>query len=149
MLINNDTQKARQAMSPYQTLDWNVDPDGVLLLRLNRPEQLNAFTVEMANELVDAFHAVALKEGGVSDGVPGLRSQHGEGYYAAFIRDPDGNLVELFSFNGCVDDADALKYLVAYPGSEGRGGGFSIDMAATYAKWRAATQTGVKQPVHA
>ncbi len=55
MLINNDTQKARQAMSPYQTLDWNVDPDGVLLLRLNRPEQLNAFTVEMANELVDAF----------------------------------------------------------------------------------------------
>ncbi|WP_375184880.1 crotonase/enoyl-CoA hydratase family protein [Aquabacterium sp.] len=42
-------------MSPYQTLDWNVDPDGVLLLRLNRPEQLNAFTVEMANELVDAF----------------------------------------------------------------------------------------------
>lgn len=55
MLINNDTQKARQAMSPYQTLDWNVDADGVLLLRLNRPEQLNAFTVEMANELVDAF----------------------------------------------------------------------------------------------
>lgn len=55
MLINNDTQKARQAMSLYQTLDWNVDPDGVLLLRLNRPEQLNAFTVEMANELVDAF----------------------------------------------------------------------------------------------
>ncbi|MFN3887824.1 MAG: crotonase/enoyl-CoA hydratase family protein [Aquabacterium sp.] len=42
-------------MSPYQTLDWNVDADGVLLLRLNRPEQLNAFTVEMANELVDAF----------------------------------------------------------------------------------------------
>ncbi len=55
MLTNNDTQKARQAMSPYQTLDWNVDADGVLLLRLNRPEHLNAFTVEMANELVDAF----------------------------------------------------------------------------------------------
>ena len=39
----------------YNTLNWQVDADGVLLLTLNRPEQLNAFTVEMANELVDAF----------------------------------------------------------------------------------------------
>ena len=42
-------------MTSYQTLTWSVDNDGVLLLTLNRPEQLNAFTVEMANELVDAF----------------------------------------------------------------------------------------------
>ncbi|MFZ5527797.1 MAG: crotonase/enoyl-CoA hydratase family protein [Pseudomonadota bacterium] len=39
----------------YNTLAYNVGDDGVLLLTLNRPEQLNAFTVEMANELVDAF----------------------------------------------------------------------------------------------
>mgnify|MGYP006165993649 FL=1 len=39
----------------YQTLSTQVDADGVMLLTLNRPEQLNAFTVEMANELVDAF----------------------------------------------------------------------------------------------
>ncbi len=39
----------------YKTLDYTVDADGVLLLKLNRPEQLNAFTVEMAHELVDAF----------------------------------------------------------------------------------------------
>ncbi len=39
----------------YNTLLYQVDSDGVLLLTLNRPEQLNAFTVEMANELVDAF----------------------------------------------------------------------------------------------
>lgn len=39
----------------YNTLGWTVGDDGVLLLTLNRPEQLNAFTVEMANELVDAF----------------------------------------------------------------------------------------------
>jgi hypothetical protein len=73
--------------------------------------------------------------------------QHGEGR-GIYVRDPDGNLVELFSFNGCVDDADALKYLVPYPGSEGRGGGFSIDMAATYEKWRRATQASAKEPAN-
>ena len=40
----------------YNTLSYTVDNDGVLLLTLNRPEQLNSFTVEMANELVDAFN---------------------------------------------------------------------------------------------
>lgn len=39
----------------YNTLAYIVGDDGVLLLTLNRPEQLNSFTVEMANELVDAF----------------------------------------------------------------------------------------------
>jgi catechol 2,3-dioxygenase-like lactoylglutathione lyase family enzyme len=51
-----------------------------------------------AAELVDAFHAAALAAGGSSDGAPGLRPQHGEGYYAAFIRDPDGNRIEAVTF---------------------------------------------------
>jgi enoyl-CoA hydratase/carnithine racemase len=38
----------------YQTLACTID-DGIATLSLNRPEQLNAFTVEMANELVDFF----------------------------------------------------------------------------------------------
>jgi len=38
----------------YTTLDYKVK-DSILTLTLNRPEQLNAFTVEMANELVNAF----------------------------------------------------------------------------------------------
>ncbi len=42
-----------------------------------------------STELVDAFHAAALAAGGSSDGPPGLRPQHGEGYYAAFIRDDE------------------------------------------------------------
>ena len=51
-----------------------------------------------ATELVDAFHAAALEAGGSCDGAPGLRPHHGDGYYAAFIRDPDGNRVEAVTF---------------------------------------------------
>ena len=51
-----------------------------------------------STELVDAFHAAALGAGGTSDGAPGLRPQHGEGYYAAFIRDLDGNRIEAVTF---------------------------------------------------
>ena len=51
-----------------------------------------------AAELVDAFHAAALAAGGASDGAPGLRPRHGRGYYAAFIRDPDGNRIEAVTF---------------------------------------------------
>ncbi len=47
---------------------------------------------------VDAFHAAALDAGGTSDGPPGLRPQHGDGYYAAFIRDLDGNRIEAVTF---------------------------------------------------
>ena len=47
---------------------------------------------------VEDFHAAALKAGGTSDGAPGLRPQHGEGYYAAFVRDPDGNRIEAVTF---------------------------------------------------
>ncbi len=39
---------------PYNTLDWQID-QRVLTLSLNRPAQLNAFTVEMAEELIDAY----------------------------------------------------------------------------------------------
>jgi catechol 2,3-dioxygenase-like lactoylglutathione lyase family enzyme len=47
---------------------------------------------------VEAFHAAALNEGGTSDGEPGLRVHYHEGYYAAFIRDPDGNRIEAVTF---------------------------------------------------
>jgi catechol 2,3-dioxygenase-like lactoylglutathione lyase family enzyme len=47
---------------------------------------------------VDAFHAAALKSGGVSDGEPGERPHYYPGYYAAFVRDPDGNRLEAVTF---------------------------------------------------
>ena len=47
---------------------------------------------------VDAFHAAALKSGGVSDGAPGPRKQYHDGYYGAFVCDPDGNRIEAVTF---------------------------------------------------
>jgi catechol 2,3-dioxygenase-like lactoylglutathione lyase family enzyme len=43
---------------------------------------------------VRAFHAAGLAAGGVDDGAPGLRPHYHAAYYAAFLRDPDGNRVE-------------------------------------------------------
>lgn len=42
-------------------------------------------------EMVDAFHAAALAHGGTCEGPPGLRPQYGAGWYAAYVRDPQGN----------------------------------------------------------
>ena len=47
---------------------------------------------------VDGFHAAALAGGGTSDGAPGLRPHYYEKYYAAFIRDLDGNRIEAVTF---------------------------------------------------
>jgi catechol 2,3-dioxygenase-like lactoylglutathione lyase family enzyme len=47
---------------------------------------------------VDAFHTAALAAGGTSDGAPGLRKEYHDSYYAAFIRDPDGNRIEAVTF---------------------------------------------------
>jgi catechol 2,3-dioxygenase-like lactoylglutathione lyase family enzyme len=47
---------------------------------------------------VEAFYAAALAAGGASDGAPGYRTHYSEGYYAAFIRDPDGNRIEAVTF---------------------------------------------------
>jgi catechol 2,3-dioxygenase-like lactoylglutathione lyase family enzyme len=49
---------------------------------------------------VDAFHAAALAGGGTSDGAPGYRPEYNQTYYAAFIRDPDGNRIEAVTFIG-------------------------------------------------
>lgn len=43
---------------------------------------------------VDAFYAAGLAAGGSDDGPPGLRPHYHEHYYAAFLRDPDGNRIE-------------------------------------------------------
>lgn len=46
----------------YNTLTWEV-AERVLTLTLNRPDQLNAFTVEMAHELIAAFERASEDDG--------------------------------------------------------------------------------------
>jgi catechol 2,3-dioxygenase-like lactoylglutathione lyase family enzyme len=45
---------------------------------------------------VDSFHSIAIQRGAIDEGGPGLRPEkpYGPGYYAAFIRDPDGHRLE-------------------------------------------------------
>ena len=45
---------------------------------------------------VDAFHAAALAAGGRDNGKPGLRTDYGPNYYAAFVTDPDGYRCEAY-----------------------------------------------------
>ena len=40
---------------------------------------------------VDRLHAIALENGGSDEGAPGPRPQYGPDFYAAYVRDPDGN----------------------------------------------------------
>lgn len=46
---------------------------------------------------VARIHAVALAHGGTDEGAPGPR---GEGFYAAYFRDPDGNKLNAFVMEG-------------------------------------------------
>ena len=40
------------------------------------------------------FHAQAMKAGGKDEGAPGPRPHYGANYYAAYVRDPDGNKLQ-------------------------------------------------------
>ena len=52
-----------------------------------------AFVAE-SQEQVREFHETALQSGGSDAGAPGARPHYGENYYAAYVRDPDGNKLQ-------------------------------------------------------
>lgn len=51
-----------------------------------------------SRELVDRIHAKAIELGGADEGAPGLRAEGGEGFYAAYFRDLDGNKLDVFCY---------------------------------------------------
>jgi catechol 2,3-dioxygenase-like lactoylglutathione lyase family enzyme len=48
----------------------------------------------LSRAAVRAFHQAAVANGGTDDGSPGIRERYSPDYYAAFVRDPDGNRLE-------------------------------------------------------
>jgi enoyl-CoA hydratase/carnithine racemase len=109
----------------YETLDWSVE-DGVLTLTLDRPDQLNAFTVTMAEELVAAFERASadddvgavVEPGGVrhggADGLVGVVGDAGGGARAALHRHLHAGAAEGAHRLG--DERDAPLARVGLPG---------------------------------
>lgn len=51
-----------------------------------------------SEEQVKAFHRKALELGAEDEGKPGVRKEYSDHYYAAFVRDLDGNKIEAVCF---------------------------------------------------
>lgn len=66
--------------------------------RIGEPSGTHVCLRARSEDLVRAFHAAALAHGGSDDGAPGPRVAAMTGYYAAFVRDPDGNRLEVACF---------------------------------------------------
>ena len=79
---------------------WQSSPGPRPLFLIGRPQDgeapapgnghMVAF-LAASRAIVDQAHAVALANGGRTEGPPGLRPQYHEHYYGAYFRDPDGN----------------------------------------------------------
>ncbi len=54
---------------------------------------------------VDSFHRVALEFGGTCEGAPGWRPHYNADFYAAYVRDPDGNKLAVVCRGQCPEAA--------------------------------------------
>ena len=73
------------------------DSHGYLTLRQGQPAPGGAIHWcfrAPSRAAVYGFHAAGIAAGGTCDGPPGLRPHYHHAYYAAFLRDPDGNRIE-------------------------------------------------------
>jgi catechol 2,3-dioxygenase-like lactoylglutathione lyase family enzyme len=57
----------------------------------------HAFRVASRGD-VNAFHRAGLAAGGTDHGAPGPRPNYGPHYYAAFLKDPEGNNIEVVCY---------------------------------------------------
>lgn len=79
---------------------WQSSPQPRPLFIIGRPfnqqphhpgnGQMVAFLAS-SRQQVDTGYALALANGGVCEGKPGLRPEYHANYYGAYFRDPDGN----------------------------------------------------------
>jgi predicted lactoylglutathione lyase len=92
---------AKRMMESEQFVAWSVRPESPGLA-VTKPFDKNAATVGNgvmvaltvdSKAKVDALHRRALQLGGTDEGAPG---QRGEGFYAGYFRDLDGNKLNFF-----------------------------------------------------
>jgi catechol 2,3-dioxygenase-like lactoylglutathione lyase family enzyme len=69
--------------------DFSIAADGKPLT-----ENVHVAFGAQSREQVDAFHRAAMEAGYRDNGPPGERPVYHEGYYGAYVLDPDGNNVE-------------------------------------------------------
>ena len=91
MKINMDVGEAFGMGSRTQKIFWlardrKAGGGGHYAFRVDHPEE------------VDAFHAAALAAGGKDNGKPGPRPDYGPHYYAAFVKDREGNNIEVVCY---------------------------------------------------
>jgi catechol 2,3-dioxygenase-like lactoylglutathione lyase family enzyme len=79
---------------------WQSHPDPRPLFLIGKPHNQQAhetgngqMVAFLAKEraIVDQAHAVAIANGGTSEGAPGLRPEYHVHYYGAYFRDTEGN----------------------------------------------------------
>jgi catechol 2,3-dioxygenase-like lactoylglutathione lyase family enzyme len=91
MTINMEVSDAFGMGSKKEKIFWLVKDkkaagEGHYALRVDNREE------------VHAFHSAALSAGGKNNGKPGLRPAYGQNYYAAFVRDGEGNNIEVVCY---------------------------------------------------
>jgi predicted lactoylglutathione lyase len=59
---------------------------------------MTAFRFDDAT-IIDRLYVLAMQNGGSDAGPPGWRPQYGEGFYGAYVRDPDGNKLAFVCYN--------------------------------------------------
>tara|TARA_R110002072_G_scaffold126064_1_gene262807 strand:+ start:1253 stop:1630 length:378 start_codon:yes stop_codon:yes gene_type:complete len=80
-------------------IGYGPDPHDMFEIRQSGPDSPLSASAHVAfvakdEATVNEFHRVAVQHGGTCNGKPGLRPHYEEGYYAAFVLDPDGHNIE-------------------------------------------------------
>lgn|SRR5210317_777891 len=86
---------------------WGENMDAVMLCIMTtfdgKPATVGNGTMTAigvnSRDEVDRIHAKALELGGEDEGAPGLRTEGGDGFYAAYFRDLDGHKLDVFTYS--------------------------------------------------
>lgn len=60
---------------------------------------MTAFLIGSAGR-IDRLYRIAMENGGTDEGKPGFRPQYSDSFYAAYVRDPDGNKLAFVCYDG-------------------------------------------------